>query len=326
MQHVKLQPFNIKLKRPQVLFLGNGLFHGDIDWDEFINSCLRSTLNKEEWDAHFGAIPYSIRANVGCAFNDNQRRKQYTDLLKKLQKENNIYSKQYPILDQLLKLPFDAVITTNYTYQIENSLDPEFVKKSDRTLCKNYTCTTLPNKNDRDSVFLLHTFNRVNGVDVWHPHGESRLKSSIVLTHDEYGRLSSEIRGYFKEISNRYDECAEELQYNTWMDYIITGDVYVLGYGANFAEFDFWWLLGRRMREAGSVGRIIFYEPLREIDKPKHFALSQSGVTVETLGFTFTDKYADYTAFYTAALKNITNQLSPSITQEKNPARQLASV
>ena len=136
----------------------------------------------------------------------------------------------------------------------------------------------------------------------------------MVLTHDEYGRLGTEIGKYFREFADRYIAENEEFTVFTWMDYMLFADVYVLGYGADFAEFDFWWLLGRRMREKSPVGSIYFYEPLiaksNVNNASKNFALAQSGIHVEHLGFSFRDCYEDYASFYEAAVKDIGQKIS----------------
>lgn len=47
----------------------------------------------------------------------------------------------------------------------------------------------------------------------------------------------------------------------SWIDSFILGDVYILGFGMNFSEFDMWWLLNRKKREKAQHGRVYFYEP-----------------------------------------------------------------
>ena len=135
----------------------------------------------------------------------------------------------------------------------------------------------------------------------------------MVLTHDEYGKLSTEIGKYFHESFDHYIYENDEFTISTWMDYMIFADVYVLGYSADFAEFDFWWLLGRRMREKLPVGSICFYEPriskTRCNNASKNFALEQSGVHIENLGFFFDDRHEDYQAFYDAAIKDIKKKM-----------------
>ena len=57
----------------------------------------------------------------------------------------------------------------------------------------------------------------------------------------------------------------------SWTDAFILGDIYILGFGAGFAESDIWWLLNRKKREKASVGKTFFYElkPKDEINRAK---------------------------------------------------------
>ena len=310
MKYEQQKTFSLRERRPRVLFLGNGLFYHDCSWDQFIDECKRSDLPDSLWNDLKYSIPYSIRANIACDFDDKARREKYIAKLQSMQNDIGIYQKQNSLLKTLLEMPFDAILTTNYTYQVENCLDETFVEKSNFQKHSNYACCT---QKDGDSKFLLHTFNKVNGHEIWHIHGEARRKSSMVLTHDEYGRLSTEIGKYFHESFGQSMEENEKFTVSTWMDYMIFGDVYILGYGADFAEFDFWWLLGRRRREKSPVGSICFYEPLisknRSNNASKKFALEQSGVRIENLGFFFDDGYEDYPGFYEAAIQDIKKKM-----------------
>ena len=36
------------------------------------------------------------------------------------------------LLKDLLNIPFDAILTTNYTYELENALDPSYVPSNDK--------------------------------------------------------------------------------------------------------------------------------------------------------------------------------------------------
>ena len=309
MKTENLHIYNINESRPKVLFLGNGLFYGDFSWDELIDSYC-SDDNKEKWEQNKDSIPYTIRASIACEDNDVVRWNSYSEKLSNLHKTKNIYSADRPFLKSLLALPFDAIITTNYTYQIENHFDPQFCNRSDRYIQKHHSCCT---KEKRDSRFLVHTYNSVNGHNVWHIHGEARRKSSIVLTHDEYGRLISELRKELQTDSNRYVECADNLSIKTWMDYFLMGDVYVLGYGADFSEFIFWWMLSRRNREKAQQGQFHFYEAIDlrsgKNNKPKLFALEKFGVSIHDMDCVITDDKRNFDTFYARSIEDIKEKI-----------------
>ena len=301
--------FNITKKRPKVLFLGNGLFYNECSWDDFIDDCRCEGIHKDDWDKHKHQIPYTIRAGIACDVKDTNRWNNYKQKTDEL-KNKKIYQLEHPLLDQLLALPFDAILTTNYTYQIENALNGQFVNRSDRYIQTHYSYCT---KDKETSRYLLHSYNRINSHDIWHIHGEARRKSSMVLTHDEYGRLTAEVRKVIKETSNNYEKYQTNLKMKSWVDYFLMGDVYSLGYGADFSEFVFWWMIERRKREVAPVGNFTFYEPEdhRETknNTAKLFALSASKMNVETLGCTINDKAQDFNAFYKKAIADIKDKI-----------------
>ena len=122
-----------------------------------------------------------------------------------------------------------------------------------------------------------------------------------MLSHDEYARYIHQIVEYNRGKGNSYQRFQEELRFDSWIDYILVGDVYILGLGMDFAEFDLWWLLGRRLRENAGCGKIVYYEPIKPDAMAKHQVLRDSGVVVESCGITIQDK-SDYTRFYQSAL------------------------
>ncbi len=307
MKCVEFKAFNINQYRPKVLLVGNGLFYEDCNWDQLIDDCCSKKNDAEKWKQFGKLIPYTIRASIACDVDDNERWNQYKQKMDELK---TICEKDNSYLAKLLELQFDAIITTNYTYQIENSLDKNFTKRSDKYIQNHHFCCTQPKG---DSRFLIHSFNRINDCEIWHMHGEARRKSSMVLTHDEYGRFSGEVRKYLAGNANYYHDNSDNLKIKSWIDYLLLGDVYVIGYGADFSEFVFWWMLGRRLREKAGAGAVYFYEPIENTAErnncAKLYALEKLGVNVLNLGYTFTDKYKDYAAFYHDAITDIDGKM-----------------
>ena len=54
----------------------------------------------------------------------------------------------------------------------------------------------------------------------------------------------------------------EVFKVKSWVDDFILGDVYILGFGMDFSEFDLWWLLNRKKREKADHGNVWFYTPI----------------------------------------------------------------
>ena len=153
-------------------------------------------------------------------------------------------------------------------------------------------------------------------------HGEARRKTSLVLSHDEYGRLISKMVSYNKYRGNDFEEKRDLITFESWIDYMIVGNVYIIGCGFDFSEFDLWWLLSRRQRETAAKGRVVFYEPKSSDTNYKHNALCDLGVDVESFDMTVPDddgnkKAKFFNQFYHKAVLDIDKKINQNKKEEK---------
>lgn len=309
MSIMNYKTFDLDKARPKVLLLGNGLtYNAGVPWHTLIKKTARqgaSVSQYEQLDANNKHrkfyVPNTVLMLAVSETGDKQRHKKYVDALEQ---------KAYPPnenLQNLLAMPFDAVLTTNFTYELESELRRHYPGLSNES--KRRYAYVIDGK--RDGKYLLHTFNRIgkDTPDIWHIHGELRRPSSVILSHDEYARLVYSILAYNKRIGNAYEKHRNELKFLSWVDYLILGDVYILGLGMDFSEFDLWWLLGRRLREKTSCGKIIFYEPQKTDNNYNLLALRDAGVTIETCGISIQSS-ADYNIFYDKAIQSIKSHVT----------------
>lgn len=302
-QYIDPKEFDIKNnKRPRVLLLGNGLTYDSFSWAELIKAVAREDVIfdpyvKDEKGLSF-SVPNAILTAATSVTDDTLRHNNYDSILASINYKDN------SLLRRLLSLPWDAVLTTNYSYETEYALNSRYPYYSIQTKRqKAYTHS----KTEQDAKYLLHTFNRVgkNAPDIWHIHGEARRKSSIILSHDEYARQVHKIMEYNNSRGNDYERFHHEVKFKSWVDYFILGDVYILGLSMDYSEFDLWWLLGRRLREKTGRGSIWFYEPIKDDNKHKLCALHDAGVDhIETCGFNLKNTKG-YPAFYERAINSI---------------------
>lgn len=304
--------FNLNKKRPQVLLVGNGLSR-QISWKKFIKNVSVRDVEKYYNDKQF-QLPNLILASAVTDIDDSARQSKYMEAIEGYK---NFVSEQ---MKDLLSISFDAILTTNYTYELENNLNSNYGSMSNETKRDRYAKTT---EGKYDNKYFLHTFNKVIGKhvlqDIWHIHGECRRKSSLILTHDEYAKLMGQIITYNHENKNKFYRYFDNLNFMSWIDYFIMGDLYILGQGFDFSEFDLWWLLLRRLREKAETGKIIFYEPIKEDNKYKLLALKDLGVEINSLGHTIDkskDENEQYKKFYNEAIKDI--YLKVLYNQEEN--------
>lgn len=179
-------------------------------------------------------------------------------------------------LRRVLAMGFSDILTTNYSYELEIAAT-DMAQVGMRQLIKVRRHTSAVCR--AEGKYFLHTYQEVayEGVTnrIWHIHGEARNPSSIVIGHYHYGNLFSKIRQYLKQVGNGYaikqdmQETGNEKVISTrsWIDSFILGDIYIVGFGYNVAEFDMWWLLERKIREKARTGKVHYY--YREMDAEK---------------------------------------------------------
>lgn len=319
---------NIVNNRPKVLFVGNGVLRevNGISWDKLLEdisyvedklkdisyikdkkSFLKKLRDNKE-------IPYSIKSQVMMQTEDEKRRNRYSDYLQK--DYLKYYQKENPYIEKLLNIKCDTILTTNYTYEIENALCPGFYSFSNDRKCKYLNTTNKKPEKKADkkedsrkipkNMSEYYHFKHSSGDDkyIWHIHGEARKKSSLVLTTDEYGRLVRDILNVNNANKNKYASFPENIRINTWIDYFMIADIYVLGFGLNFSEIDIWWLLNRRIREKSGHGKVYFFEPEHEGDNSLYkFIYNEFDIKQETLGYKMPN--VNYEKFYDEAIEKI---------------------
>ena len=309
MQAQKYKTFNIEERRPSVLVVGNGLVYNPrFSWAELIKKVSRPEVDVSRYEKGntapnviFQLVPNTILTLATSVTEDTKRHKIYSDVL------GDVTYPENEKLKQLLTFPFDAILTTNYTYEIETAIMPKYRELSSASKRK-YAATT---GEKADTKYLLQTYNKLSPEtpDIWHIHGELRSPSSMILSHDEYARYIHRIMQHNEKRGHAYVKFRQELKFESWVDYFLLGDVYILGLGMDYSEFDLWWLLGRRLREKSGCGKLVFYEPEKEDNYYKLLALKDAGIAVENCGVKIIDG-SEYESFYLKAIDHIRKQLS----------------
>lgn len=227
--------------RPPVLLLGNGvnqLFEGT-PWKTIIAdfsresgiTCEQSALEK---------LPATMQI---VAVSGNHIDSQMPRLSEKLLQAKLPEDKK-AFLQEILDLPAVQILTTNYTYELEQTLDPGYSRgRAGRSTY--YTVDKL----DRSNDMMLHRFTKLpHGDDeryIWHIHGLAYKPSSIVIGHYYYGKLLAQIQRYVGGMMARYKAAESQGKAylpRSWVDYFLMGDVHILGFGMDPAEFELWWL------------------------------------------------------------------------------------
>lgn len=135
---------------PQVLFLGNGLnlaFSG-ISWSDLIEKIAK----RDDFDWAKSEMPMPLQAILAS---NNKIRTSLAavkeDFRGKIQTEQ-----QMEVLQDLLTMGFDDILTTNYSYELEEAALEKY-ELSDRQIANLMRYTT----ENAERNYLLHTYNRV---------------------------------------------------------------------------------------------------------------------------------------------------------------------
>lgn len=305
--------------RPQILLIGNGLEYssGQKSWGELLDHLTVADAIPLTWEQR-DAIPFpmlyqllSTHAPAPSCLSAQQIREEEQRLaegIRALHHATNAW------LDALPGLEADHIMTTNYSYCLEKAFFPrlDFTKSYART--KMRLRLSSDGKQEREyklhSCYLAKSGSRKTGL--WHIHGECAVPKGIVLSYDRYGRLLHRIEDVCSH--QYYPGKADQVlmkDFASWPELFLYGDVYILGLGMEFNEFDLWWLLRRKQREHYADGRVYFYErrPENGFQSSKHLMLQANGVTLCDAGCTEQDSYG---CFYTAALEDIRTRIKQS--------------
>ncbi len=297
-----------KKKCPQVLLLGNGLNrgYGSKSWEDGIQSINRP-YKIDITSSLFEAVPFPLKAII--ATEDNLETALNTEYAEKMLFGIEEVSKLREVLVALLKLKFDHILTTNYSYEIERVLDLKFRRNgTHETLqIRDFNKTTNPS-GTTETKYLLHTYNEIitemGSNIIWHIHGEGRKPNTVALGHYFYGKLlgkyQEEIQIRNREINNSH---IGQKPFS-WIDAFLEGDIYILGFGYDFSEYDLWWLLNEKKRNG--AGKVIYYGH-SEGEGGKILLLKTLGAEPRDLGFATKPK--DYQSFYSAAIQDISKTM-----------------
>lgn len=164
------------------------------------------------------------------------------------------------IHDRVLAVGGNCILTTNYDHTLESAAgaDPGNLKNAGQV---------------EESTYNLFRFVQLPGVQVWHIHGDCNAPQAITLGYEHYSGYLQKMRNYvvsgtgetygteFKALIKRLFDGT--VQYDSWIDFFFTRDIYILGMTLEFVEIDLWWLLTYRARrihkEQKEVKNKIYY-------------------------------------------------------------------
>lgn len=251
----KHEPLMMRLdKMPRVLLLGNGLLRlgGGGDW----SALLKKISNCGE-EPDLSGIPYAMQPEALCGTDVEEVQRKTAEAISN--------SPVHELLDTLLRMDFDAILTTNYTYEIEETLSGKPWTEYQR---RKAFCALDGHASVRHNTCICNIVKREDGreVPVFHIHGDMGRKHSLVLSYYSYANSVSKLIEFNRSRGNQYQELQMEdkpMEVQSWLDYFLMGDVFSVGLGFDTSEFDLWWAVERKSREYANHGitRVYFVEP-----------------------------------------------------------------
>lgn len=220
--------------------------------------------------------------------------------------------KRSPIHDEIIKLNFQNILTTNYDYNLEK------VKIKDTSYMRNEGVVS-------EKTYNLFRHNKIENTDIWHIHGECNLPSSITLGYEHYSGYLQQMRNYvvtgtgssykkvtFEPLKERFKK--GQIKFDSWIDFFFKKNIHILGFTFDFVEMHLWWILTYRARmkyekdnsiekKISIENKITYYYPEQEAARiqNKLDLLRSNGV----IPFSIRLNRGNWTKYYLEALEKI---------------------
>ena len=255
------------LNHPNVLLLGNGMLklgNKGTSWNDLLSS-----IKTREGCVNVKSVPYAMQPEALCGVD-------VEDIQRRVAKNIETLDSVHPLLRELLNLPFDAVLTTNYTYEVEEVLSGKPFTSYARK--KAYFALD-GNTKVKHNTFVCNVVNTPDGrtIPVFHIHGEKERKHSMILSYYSYAKSLSLLTNYNKDLGNRLFECQQENinhRCKCWLDYFLVGNVWSVGFRLDVSEFDIWWAIERKARENAHHGCFkAYFDGEEKDDSPQKILL-----------------------------------------------------
>jgi hypothetical protein len=132
--------------------------------------------------------------------------------------------------DNLININGSEILTTNYDYLIEKSLNSNWQRNPINRLEYNYS---------------IYRFQQSSNSNIWHIHGEQADSRSLMLGFKHYMDYSSKVKARAELFINGL---RTNIEHNnpSWVDLFFTHNIKIIGLGMSFTEYPLWWLLAYR--------------------------------------------------------------------------------
>lgn len=238
------------------------------------------------------ALPYSMQivAATGDRVEDSAKR-----VCRGMVKDG-IGDEQRAMLSELSKIPMDTMLTTNYSYEIEQAITGKVGE-----IKRNTWARSTSEKKTEESKWLqrysLVTDENNTAHTIWHIHGEATAPNYMVMGHYYYGKLIGYICDYLPKFLRSYKsavKAGKDYMPVSWVDYFLLDDVYMFGLGMDPSESDLWYLLSVKKRTFPNT-KVYFFTP---DDRREDILMMLSTYGVEIIENQLSNEKGKYKKYY----------------------------
>lgn len=294
-------------KRPKVLLVGNGInlsFDGATDTDDIIKAEWKNYYGTELPDRNNSLIKHELwklpfPLQVVAATKDHVQG--CMTELSLLFKNSEVSSEQKAFIRDIVSTRFDAILSTNYSLEIEKSIIEDFTAGKAYKLYR--TAREQNTQQKLLGVFQCTELTDDNHTLLWHIHGTALRKYSMVMGQFYYGKLLAEITARANAVNTRYRNANKEkipFKPESWVDYFLIGDVFIFGFQLDYSESDIWWLLSYK-KDAFPDSKAFFFTS--NIEAKKQLLLDCYKVNTPVIEI----KNKDYIQYYKRICEEISN-------------------
>lgn len=291
---------------PNVLLLGNGIARtfGGKSWEKIVTDRLKKYNSPYSYD-DIKDVPATMQIVLATNDHVSEEMRSIAEDLRK----HSVEGEEKDFVHKVLEIPADAVLTTNYDYDLEQAWG---LKASNYYFqrCRRWTKAV----KGKEKQFNLYQYSLVGSESdrkrIWHIHGDITYYKSMVMGHYYYGKLLSQIEHYVSDCVSRYkraESTGKAFTPISWIDYFLTGNVYILGLEMYLAETDLWWLACCKKRNFPDT-KIFFYKS--DGSPHKNCQMMMQAYNFQHINLHFgkdEDRYKDY---YLLAAKDISERMA----------------
>jgi len=227
------------------LLLGNGINRccvSNISWEDILKEIAKNYNIDLNNDVSF-PLQFEIMANRILSHSKYPSDRLYTELKeqiisKLLTAEFSDFSPHYALTSKV-----DSILTTNYDFLIEKSLDSAF------------SIINTPKKvNESSNKYNINNVVKVLDKNVYHIHGNVHQAQSICLGYEHYAGTLQRLRTLITTKKEKNGNIPEiicylkkpEYELKTWAAKFFTDNIHIVGLGLTQSEIDLWWLITYR--------------------------------------------------------------------------------